>query len=306
MKHFYPEGILINSEKNKAYLRDLDGIKQAKKKNITLEALALSCDNSFNLKIDIKGVDAYISKEDVAVSQSGAPIRDIAIISRVGRPVCFKIVDIDESFNPPKVKLSRVSAINEAKNEYLDTLQPGDIIPAKITHFEPFGAFVDLGCGNISLIGIENISVSRIEHPSDRFSIGEDIFVIVVSISTEKINLSHKELLGTWTENASKLVPNSVITGIIRSIESYGIFVEIMPNLSGLAEYKGGLCIGDSVSVHIKSISAEKMKIKLNIIGKIYDIPKQKLTYFKIEGNMKEFLYSPENCKFKTIYKKFI
>ena len=56
---------------------------------------------------------------------------------------------------------------------------------------------------------------------------------------------------------------------LYRSIESYGIFIELAPNLSGLSERKTGLNEGDSVSVYIKSIIPERMKIKLNIIDKL-------------------------------------
>ena len=51
----------------------------------------------------------------------------------------------------------------------LDNLKSGDIISACVTHLEPFGAFVDIGCGVVSFIGIENISVSRITHPIRAF-----------------------------------------------------------------------------------------------------------------------------------------
>ncbi|MBR5139745.1 MAG: DUF21 domain-containing protein, partial [Clostridia bacterium] len=54
-------------------------------------------------------------------------------------------------------------------------LEVGDILPAKVTHLEPFGAFCDIGCGIPSLIAIDCISVSRISHPSDRFFPGQEI-----------------------------------------------------------------------------------------------------------------------------------
>ena len=95
------------------------------------------------------------------------------------------------------------------------------------------------------------------------------------------------------------------MTGIIRSIEPYGIFIEISPNLSGLAEFKEGFSVGNCVSVHIKSINEEKMKIKLNIIGVIPNTQQKNIEYFIKSGSIKEFLYSPLNCKTKYIYKNF-
>ncbi len=305
MKKFAPEGILINSEKNKAYLASIDGLKMAMNQNITLEAYATLCDSKHNLKIDIKNVNAICPREEIAFGIKEGTTREIAVISRVGRPISFKITSIDEETFPPTVKVSRVLAQSEVKREYFDNLTAGDILKARVTHLETFGAFVDIGAGFISLVGIENISVSRINHPKDRFFIGQDIFVVVTEILDDKINLSHKELLGTWKENAEKLMINSTVTGIVRSIEPYGIFVELSPNLSGLAEYKEGLAISDCVSVHIKSINEEKMKIKLNIIGKLPHIDSNTFEYFITEGRIDEFLYSPKNCFSKIICRKF-
>lgn len=305
MKKFNPEGVLINSEKNKMYLESLSGLKKALANNVTLEANAVICDSEHNLKIDIKNFDAYILREDVALGIKEGSVRDIAIISRVGKPVCFKILSIDESEEIPKIKASRVLALKEARTEYINLLKAGDVIPAKVTHLESFGAFVDIGCGHISLIGIENISVSRINHPRDRFYVGQDIFVIVTENLEDKINLSHKELLGTWKENADKLIVNSTVTGIIRSVEDYGIFIELSPNLSGLAESRDNYEVGDTVSVHIKSINEERMKIKLNIIGKIPKKSDLTLEYYIKGGVIDEFQYSPSACVVKNIYRKF-
>ena len=71
---------------------------------------------------------------------------------------------------------------------------------------EPFGAFLDIGCGVVSFIGIENISVSRISHPSERFFPGQDIRAAVLSVdrTLERVTLTHRELLGTWEENAAQ------------------------------------------------------------------------------------------------------
>ena len=73
-----------------------------------------------------------------------------------------------------------------------------------------FGAFVDIGRGIPSFIGMENISVSRIRHPADRFRPGQLIPAVVTAIdrTIRRVFLSHKELLGTWEENAAFFVKN--------------------------------------------------------------------------------------------------
>ncbi len=174
----------------------------------------------------------------------------------------------------------------------------GDVINAKVTHLEPFGAFVDIGCGLPSLIPIDLISVSRISHPSDRFTVGQNIKAVVKSTDNGKITLSHKELLGTWQENADMYSIGETVTGIVRSVEEYGIFVELAPNLAGLAEIKEGIRPGDTVSVYIKAIIPEKMKIKLIIVDNFSADGKKiiPIKYFDDSEHISSWVYSTESC----------
>ena len=113
----------------------------------------------------------------------------------------------------------------------LEYARPGVVLPARVTHLEHFGAFVDLGCGFTSLVPMERISAARISHPADRFAVGQDILVTVTAVDAPacRIYLSHKELLGTWLENAAGFAPGDTVTGIVRSIQDYGVFIELTP-----------------------------------------------------------------------------
>ncbi len=106
--------------------------------------------------------------------------------------------------------------------------------------------------------------------PSERFSIGQKINVMIKSIDKEngRIVLSYKELLGNWEENAEGLEEKSIVDGIIKEADKYknGIFVELKPNLVGMAEYKEGLVYGQRVKVLIKKIIKTKKKIKVVIV----------------------------------------
>ena len=131
---------------------------------------------------------------------------------------------------------------------------------------EPFGAFADIGCGIVSLLPIDAISISRIDHPRERFEVGMNIRAVIKSIENGRITLSHKELLGTWEENRNRFQVGETVAGIIRSVEPYGVFVELTPNLAGLAEAKEGVEAGQQASVFIKNIIPSRMKVKLIII----------------------------------------
>jgi small subunit ribosomal protein S1 len=194
--------------------------------------------------------------------------KDIAILTRVGKTVCFKVMGFEQDSKGDTVAiLSRRSAQYECMENYISTLTPGDIIPTRITHLENFGAFVDIGCGIISLLSIDSISVSRIEHPSARINVGDSIFTVVKSIDADgRISVSERELLGSWEENAALFSEGETVRGIVRSVESYGVFVELTPNLAGLAEWRDDVYPGQTAAVYIKSIIPEKMKVKLVII----------------------------------------
>lgn len=84
----------------------------------------------------------------------------------------------------------------------------------------------------------------------------------------ERIVLSYKELLGDWDENIKDIEERSIVDGIIKEADKYknGIFVELKPNLVGMAEYKEGFVYGQKVKVLIKKIIKSKKKIKVAII----------------------------------------
>ncbi|MBO5261915.1 MAG: S1 RNA-binding domain-containing protein [Clostridia bacterium] len=301
-KYFY-EGKLISTKENREYISSEAMLEKARQEGRILEGIVKMCDSqTLEMHIDLCGIDAVIPKEE---SVYGVPIKDIAIITRVGKPVAFKILEIGKNEKGKSYAiLSRKEAQRECMENYLLDLVPGDIIPAKITHFEPFGAFVDVGCGVASLLCIDSISVSRISNPRDRFSPREELDVIVKSIDYEtgRIYVSTKELFGTWEENASNFKVGQTVSGIVRSVESYGIFVELAPNLAGLAELKEGVFQGDACSVYIKSIMPEKMKIKLVIIdtheAELSTRGKEK--FFLDTENIKHidyWKYSPDNCE---------
>lgn len=298
MNEFYPEGALYLTPENQKAIASLSGLEKAMEEGTLLEAKSTLCDRDLSLVFDLGGVRAVLPKEEVAVTEEDAPVRDIAVITRVGKPSVF-LVDRIEYGSVPTVYLSRKKAQERCLREYLDQKEEGDVLSAVVTHFEPFGAFCDIGCGIISLLSIDCISVSRILHPSDRFRIGERILCAVKSRDEIRLGrrgricLTHKELLGTWMENAARFEVGQTVVGVIRSIEPYGIFIELAPNLAGLAEWRGDVKVGEGCSVYIKNIIPQKMKVKLVLIDTFPASPNQiKTEYFITEGDVRSFRYA--------------
>ena len=285
----------------------LAALERARETGKILEATANICTPDMALKVNLGTITGIIPKEEAALTSEGEKVKDIAVITRVGKPVCFKVTGFERSGSSTVALLSRRLAQEECMRSFLMCLESGDVIDAKVTHLEPFGAFCDIGCGIISLLPIDSISVSRISHPRDRFYTGMEIRAVIKSIDYEsgRIYLSHKELLGTWEENVARFSVGQTVSGIIRSTETYGIFVELAPNLAGLAEPRDGVRDGDTASVYIKSILPEKMKVKLIIIDSFKsENPNPPPKYF-IEGDHIDSWYYSPVCAAKQIQTVF-
>ncbi len=299
MINYLPEGRLIHTAQNDLLCQTPAGLWEAQHTQTILEAKVLLCTREHDLIVDFGFCKGVIPRCEGAIGIAEGYTRDIALLSRVNKPVCFVVDSIrqneDGSITP---LLSRKNAQLRCRQEYIQTLRCGDIIPARVTHLEPFGCFVDIGCGIPSLIPIDCISVSRISHPSDRFYAGQDIRAVVTDIDQNlRVSLSHKELLGSWEENAALFSAGQTVSAIVRSVESYGIFTELSPNLAGLAEPKEGVRPGQQASVYIKSFIPEKMKIKLIVIDS-FDAPASPtpLRYFTDASHIDRWVYSPEHC----------
>lgn len=271
---YLPEGMLMHTKENKEALASPEGLERAWHAGRILEAPVLLCDNQMRLHVDLGCMRGIIERDEAVWCRPGESIKDIAVITRVGKSVAFRVIGFAEERGERVAMLSRRAAQGECAAAFLSGLTPGDVIPAVVTHLENYGAFLDIGCGIASLLSIDCISVSRITHPRDRLACGMKIFVAVKSIDTtlRRIFVTMKELLGTWEENAARFEAGQTVMGRVRSIESYGVFVELAPNLAGLAELRSNtgvpVCtaVGDLVAVYIKSILPERMKIKLVII----------------------------------------
>lgn len=311
-RNYRPEGAYIHTAENREYLSSLSALERAMRSGAIVEGLATLCDESMRLHVDLHCAEGILSPEEAVFCRAGEERKDIAIITRVGKPVACRILGMEFTGECPVIRLSRRAVQKECVERYLAELRPGDIIPARVTHMEPFGAFLDIGCGISSLLSVDCISVSRISHPRDRLFEGMQLPVVVKNIQREygRIYVSLRELLGTWEENAAEFEAGRTVTGIIRSVESYGVFVELAPNLAGLAEVKESTAeelrkrIGQSVAVYIKSIAKERMKIKLVLVDSFCsEQAPRKLRFFVDQtkvSHISRWRYSPENAK-KTV-----
>lgn len=294
--NYPPEGYIINRLENSSALSDLTKIEDAIAGGTVFEAKADMCTSNHEIIINLPCIKAIMPREEVCIGIREGKTKDIAVISRVGKPVCFKVIDIRYINGEKLAIVSRRAVQEDCMRDYLLKLQGGEVIDATVTHIEQFGCFVDIGSGIPSMIPIDEISISRIASPFDRFSVGDRIKVVYKRFDGEKFYISHKELLGTWQENADMFKPGETVRGVVRSVESYGVFVELTPNLAGLAEPNDNVKAGQTASVYIKSINPDKMKIKLIIVDCCDSPLKMNNTYFITDGVLSRWRYSPESC----------
>ena len=152
----------------------------------------------------------------------------------------------------------------------ISNLKPGMIINGIVKNIKPYGAFIEIKNGVTGFLRIDDISISRMKSPTERFKIGQNVKIMVKSIEEEKnrINFTYKELLGNWDENVQLYKEKSFVKGIVKGSDKFknGLFIELTPNLVGMAEYQEGYNYGQEVNVYIKKILKDKKKIKLEII----------------------------------------
>lgn len=273
----------------------LAAIREAMESQTVLEGMAVRCDSRRDLHIRFGGWEGVIPRQEAAHPAISGAERDISVLSRVGKPTCFTITDISvDGRGKPRLLLSRRRAQEQAMAWLLENAVPGAVIPARVTHLASFGAFVDIGCGVISLIPLACLSVSRVSHPRDRLAPGQDVLAVVTAVDRDRrrFSLSQKELLGTWLENAADFAPGDTVPGVVRSVQDYGVFVELAPNLSGLAEGRTAVKPGEAVAVYIKSIRPAGHKIKLQIVQSLGPAPAPgPLRYFITDGTVENWVY---------------
>jgi small subunit ribosomal protein S1 len=124
----------------------------------------------------------------------------------------------------------------QAREEMLHTLQPGQIRDGVVRKLMDFGAFVDLG-GVDGLLHISQLAWGRVKHPSDVLHEGQQLKVRVDKVDPEtgKISLAYRDLLESpWKAAAQKYPPNTVATGTVTKLMDFGAFVELEPGIEGL------------------------------------------------------------------------
>jgi len=247
-------------------------LEQIKKEEQVLEMYVESVDDSFNMIGYVGNKIKTILPRDEAssvVNEDGL-VDTKHIINKAGKriEICIKDIINDQNDTTLVIASKKILELKVRRWMYMH-LKPNMKLKGVVRGLTEYAAFIDVGGGVTGMLKMSDISDIVVNHASDILKLGQRIEVTVKRFDrdTGKIDLTYKENFGTFEDNIKNIKDGDIVEGIVRTRTRTGIFVELKPNLSGIADHVSGIEYGQKVLVSIKKINIDKKKIKLVIIG---------------------------------------
>jgi len=167
------------------------------------------------------------------------------LLTFVGSNMDVKVLDLNEAEN--KLIVSEKRVVSEKQGGVLAGYAVGDVVEGTVSGITPFGAFVRFGENLEGLVHISELAWQRIDNPADIVKIGEVVKARIIGMDGSKISLSRKQLLDDpWKNVAEKYHVGDVVSGKVLKMNLFGLFVELDPDIHGLA--------------HISELAAEPVR----------------------------------------------
>lgn len=227
------------------------------------------------LTVDIGVVKAFLPGSLVDVR----PVKDFSYLT--GQEIEAIVIKMDEVRN--NIVISRKAVLQEAnsadREALLETLEEGKEIEGIVKNLADYGAFVDLG-GVDGLLHITDISWQRVNHPSEKLTIGDNITVKILNYDKEKmrVSLGLKQLTDSpWSNISERLPIGKKVTGTVSNLTDYGAFIRIEEGVEGLvhvsemdwtnanARPSKIVKLGQEVDVVILDVQESKHRISLSM-----------------------------------------
>ena len=225
--------------------------------------------------VDIKDVRAFLPGSLVDVR----PVRDPAYLE--GKELEFKIIKLDRKRNNVVVSRRAVveSEYSAEREQLMERLQEGAILPGVVKNLTDYGAFVDLG-GIDGLLHITDMAWKRVRHPSEVVEVGQELQVRVLKFDRERnrVSLGLTQLGEDPWDNIARRYPNSTrLFGKVSNVTDYGCFVEIEPGVEGLVHVSEMdwtnknvnpskvVQVGDECEVMVLDVDEERRRISLGM-----------------------------------------
>ncbi|MFQ5718923.1 MAG: 30S ribosomal protein S1 [Acidobacteriota bacterium] len=226
------------------------------------------------LAVDI-GIRAFLPGSLVDLR----PVRNLD--SYRGQEIRMRVIKVNRRRG--NIVLSRKAILDEEnkekKQKTLDTLEEGKIVKGVVKNLTEYGAFVDLG-GLDGLLHITDMSWGRINHPSELFTIGDEVEVVILKFDTERerVSLGYKQRTpDPWAAVEDRYAIGSRVTGKIVSLTDYGAFVELEEGVEGLIHVSAMswtkrvkhpskiVTVGDSVEAMVLDLDKENRRLSLGL-----------------------------------------
>ncbi|KKU08106.1 MAG: RNA binding S1 domain protein [Candidatus Magasanikbacteria bacterium GW2011_GWA2_45_39] len=194
----------------------------------------------------------------------------------VGQTFKVKVIDVNEREN--KLIVSEKAVWEDTKKDLLVNYKTGDIVDGVITALTTFGAFISFDEVE-GLIHISEIAWQRIDHPKDVLKTGDKARAQIIQIDGPKIFLSIKRLIDDpWKRVNDKYAVGNVVKGTVIKINPFGLFVELDPEIHGLAhvsELSDGQVkdintiarVGDKLDFEVISVEPKEHRLGLRLAG---------------------------------------
>jgi small subunit ribosomal protein S1 len=265
--------VVILSKDKAEKVKVWDDIKKAHDANETIEGVIVNRVKG-GFSVDI-GVQAFLPGSQADLR----PIRNLD--EMVGKTFKFKILKYNRKRS--NIVLSRRALLEEEReakrSATLTSISEGKVIKGTVKNITEYGVFVDLG-GVDGLLHITDISWGRVKHPSELFSVGNEITVKILSLDLERerVSLGMKQLSqDPWTTATQKYPIGSRISGKVVSLTDYGAFVELEEGIEGLIHVSEMswtrkirhpskvVSVGEKVEAVVLDIKPENRRISLGM-----------------------------------------
>jgi len=183
--------------------------------------------------IDIGGIDGLLHITDMTWGRISHPSE----ILKIGDNITVQVLSIDKDNN--KISLGMKQLTDNPWKNLPDSIQVGSKVKGKISSITDYGLFVEIQKGVEGLVHISEISwIDRINDLSKHFKVGDEIEAVVVSLDKEnrRMSLSIKQMEDNpWKSIGEKFKAGQVVKGPITNITDFGIFIQLLPGVDGLA-----------------------------------------------------------------------
>ncbi len=245
-----PDGIIGLSIDRARQEKSWRNLQERYDSNDVIEAEVVNY-NKGGLLVNLDGVRGFVPASQVTEITTGDEQQKQAEMARlIGRTLQLKIIEINRNRN--RLILSERQALQERRDEMkeklIEELTEGEVRRGRVSSICDFGAFVDVG-GADGLVHLSELSWSRVKHPSEVLSIGDEIDVYVLGINSDerKIALSIKRTQPEpWSWVATKYEVNQLVLGTVTQLANFGAFARIEDGIEGL--------------VHVSELSEERVE----------------------------------------------